>query len=161
MATDNNSPNKPPSLVCAVGSETTSLQDDEIREKLHSFLDDLGPREDVFLLPPDYTRFHSQAGKITSMISEYYGYTKNTDETKAVPKVQIMPALGTHTPMTNEQIKNMFGEDLAAKDPSPFLVHDWRNDVETIGQVPSEMVWRSMLVTALKQDGISRFLFCS
>ena len=29
---------------------------------------------------------------------------------------------------------------LAAKDPSPFVVHDWRNDVETIGHVPSEMV---------------------
>lgn len=128
------------SLICAIGSETTSLQDDEIRTKLYAVLDQIGPREDVFLLPPDFTRFHSQAGKITSMIAEYYGYIKNTDESKEVPKIQIMPALGTHAPMTKEQIKTMFGEELAAKDPSPFLVHDWRNDVETIGHVPGEMV---------------------
>lgn len=128
------------SLICAIGSETTSLQDDEIRTKLYAVLDQIGPREDVFLLPPDFTRFHSQAGKITSMITEYYGYIKNTDESKEVPKIQIMPALGTHAPMTKEQIKTMFGEELAAKDPSPFLVHDWRNDVETIGHVPGEMV---------------------
>ena len=100
------------SLICAIGSETTSLQDDEIRTKLYAVLDQIGTREDVFLLPPDFTRFHSQAGKITSMITEYYGYIKNTDESKEVPKIQIMPALGTHAPMTKEQIKTMFGEEL-------------------------------------------------
>jgi nickel-dependent lactate racemase len=141
MASDNSHDSqKPPSLVCALGSETAALQDDEIREQLHSFLDALGPREDVFLLPPDFTRFHSQAGKVTSMIAEYYGYINNKNNNKTVPKIQIMPALGTHNPMTQEQIETMFGEELAAKDPSPFLVHDWRNDVETIGYAPSEMV---------------------
>jgi nickel-dependent lactate racemase len=34
----------------------------------------------------------------------------------------------------------MFGDKLASKDPSPFLVHDWRNDVVTIGEAPAEMV---------------------
>lgn len=131
---------KSQSLVCAVGSETTSLQEGDIRDQLYSFLDKLGPRDDVFLLPPDFTRFHSQAGLITSMIAEYYGYIKNTDNTKAVPKMQIMPALGTHAPMTKEEIHKMFGEHLAKKEPTPFLVHDWRNDVETIGHVPNEMV---------------------
>ena len=42
--------------------------------------------------------------------------------------------------MTEEQIKNMFGEKLAGKEPNPFLVHDWRNDVVTIGHAPKEMV---------------------
>jgi nickel-dependent lactate racemase len=137
-------PPPPPSLVCAIGSETTALSDDEIRSQINSFLDALGPREDVLILPPDYTRFHSQSGKITSMIAEHYGYIKNnTDESTQggpVPKVQILPALGTHAPMTQEQIHIMFGEELASKDPSPFLVHDWRNDVETIGYVPEQMV---------------------
>jgi hypothetical protein len=45
--------------------------------------------------------------------------------------------------MTKEQIKIMFGEDLAAAEPSPFLVHDWRNDVETIGYVSNEMVLKA------------------
>jgi len=34
----------------------------------------------------------------------------------------------------------MFGQALAQKEPSPFLVHDWRNDVLTIGYAPAEMV---------------------
>jgi nickel-dependent lactate racemase len=132
---------KLPSVVRAVGSETTALQDEEIKKQLHSFLEMLGPKEDVLLLPPDFTRFHSHSGKITEMITDYYGYINNDDQHKTdIPSVQILPALGTHAPMTQSQIKNMFGAELAAKDPSPFLVHDWRNDVVTIGHAPKEMV---------------------
>ena len=47
-----------------------------------------------------------------------------------------MPALGTHSPMTDEQISIMFG-----KTPkSLFRVHDWRHDVVTLGRVPGEYV---------------------
>jgi hypothetical protein len=42
---------KPKSLVCAIGSETTSLQDDEIRSQLHKLLDALGEQEEILLLP--------------------------------------------------------------------------------------------------------------
>jgi hypothetical protein len=146
----------PPSLFCSLGSESTSLTDEEIKGKLWAFLDALGAREDVLILPPDYTRFHSQAGKLTSFISEYYNFTKpkNIDETdepvakkikvghtsESSPSIQILPALGTHKPMTQKEIKSMFGEELALKIPSPFIVHDWRNNVVTIGHSPSEMV---------------------
>ena len=60
------------------------------------------------------------------MVYDYYGDTL-TD---------VMPALGTHTPMTPEQIKTMFGHVPAEK----FRDHDWRNDVRTIGTIPSEYV---------------------
>jgi nickel-dependent lactate racemase len=129
-----------PSLVCADGSPSRSLSDEDIRKHLFSFLDQLGPKDDVLLLPPDFTRFHSQSGKITSMIAEYYGHIKSSGNEKALPKLQIMPALGTHAPMTQEQIEIMYGKELASLDPSPFLVHDWRKDVETIGHAPNEMV---------------------
>jgi nickel-dependent lactate racemase len=128
------------SLFCATGSETTKLTDEEIKSTVSRFLDTLGPREDVLMLPPDYTRFHSQAGKITQFVAEYYGYTRATIPTNTNTDIHIMPALGTHAPMTPQQIKSMFGDALAAKRPSPFLVHDWRNDVVTIGHVPAEMV---------------------
>jgi nickel-dependent lactate racemase len=152
-------PPPPPSLVCAIGSETTALSDDEIHSQINSLLDALGPREDVLILPPDYTRFHSQSGKITSMIAEHYGYIKNTDESaqRPVPNVQILPALGTHAPMTQEQIHSMFGEDLASKDPSPFLVHDWRNDVETIGYVPEQMVRVGVFLSSLERKRLEYF----
>lgn len=132
---------KPGSLFCAIGSESTKLQDEEIREIVSRFLDTLGPREDVLMLPPDYTRFHSQAGKITQFVAEYYNYIPKSFEHKTVDTdIHIMPALGTHAPMTYQQINSMFGEALAARSPSPFMVHDWRNDVVTIGHVPAEMV---------------------
>jgi nickel-dependent lactate racemase len=54
--------------------------------------------------------------------------------------LQIMPALGTHLPMSQIQITKMFGMELASLSPSPFIIHDWRNDVITIGHVPSYMV---------------------
>lgn len=135
------------SLFCELGSESTALSDEQIREQLTSFLDVMGEREDVLILPPDYTRFHSAAGKITRKICEYYNFVKSEGEpeekkTKTTnrPNIQILPALGTHAPMTKTQISSMFGEQLGAKDPSPFLVHDWRNDVVTIGHVPNKMV---------------------
>eukprot|EP00956_Cyclotella_meneghiniana_P029812 scaffold73360_cov61-Cyclotella_meneghiniana.AAC.10 len=34
----------------------------------------------------------------------------------------------------------MFGSQLANKTPSPFVVHNWRSDVVSIGHAPSSMV---------------------
>jgi hypothetical protein len=145
-----------PNLVCAVGSETTALGDDELRKSLADFLDRLGERDDVLLLPPDFTRYHSQAGLITQMICEHYKFIPSSRSTSPpaekiakidesveaskVPKIEILPALGTHAPMTSNEIRKMYGNALADKDPSPFLVHDWRNDVVTIGEAPASMV---------------------
>lgn len=138
-------------LVCAVGSETTALSDEDLRKHIYAFLDSVGEKEDVLILPPDYTRFHSQAGKLTRMTAEYYNFIPSDDvvgesqpkkkrKSSNAPNIDILPALGTHAPMTNEQIKIMYGEKLAEKKPNPFFVHDWRNDVETIGYAPKEMV---------------------
>ena len=134
MTTSEKNRSQMPSLFCAIGSETASLQDHEIRGHVNTFLDALGPVDEVCLVPPDFTRFHSQAGKITQMITEYYyGSTTNhakTDAaaTAAIPKIQIMPALGTHTPMTKEQIQSMqnflkyvAGENQTIYDAEKFL----------------------------------------
>jgi nickel-dependent lactate racemase len=102
----------------------------EMRSHLQSFLENLGytPRR-VLLVPPDITRFYSEAGPITQ-------YLYNTcSETAEI--VHILPALGTHTPMTKEQIQAMFGQDIPME---KFLVHDWRDGVKKIGTVPAEYV---------------------
>ena len=155
----------PPSLVCAIGSKGATLSDDDIKSHLIPFLESLGPREDVLILPPDYTRLPSQAGKITRFISDYYNFTTTTTTTTTTgsgakndepaskkaksnasscsesrPNITILPALGTHAPMTSQQIRSMFGDALADKQPDPFVVHDWRNDVVTIGTAPADMV---------------------
>ncbi len=108
------------------GSSSTSLSADDLRNGLFEALDKLGEKQKVLAIPPDFTRFPSRAGELTEFSWEYYG-DKLTD---------ILPALGTHTPMTKSQIDTMFG-----KTPQElFRVHDWRNDVKTLGYVPAEYV---------------------
>lgn len=108
------------------GSTETSLSAKDMKEGLFAALNQLGGKNKVLVIPPDFTRFPSKAGELTEFSWEYYG-NKLTD---------ILPALGTHTGMTDEQISKMFGNT----PPSLFRVHDWRNDVITLGQVPDKFI---------------------
>jgi nickel-dependent lactate racemase len=108
------------------GSATTYLTSDDIKHGVYKALDKLGKRSKVLAVPPDFTRYHSRAGKITSLVHSYYK-EKLTD---------ILPALGTHAPMNSEQIAEMF----PGVPENLFRVHDWRNDVVNAGEIPSELV---------------------
>ncbi len=113
-------------ILFSQGSVTTRLAAEHIKSGLFEALAKLGPRQRVLVIPPDFTRFHSQAGLLTQLVYEYYG-----DKLAAV-----LPALGTHSPMSEKQLREMFGSmplDL-------FKVHDWRNDVITLGTVPPDYV---------------------
>ncbi len=114
------------SLYCAVGSLDTDLSSQQLNDLLTESLAKLGPRNKVLAVPPDQTREHSRAGELTRYAWQYYG-----DRLKA-----ILPALGTHTAMRPDQITHMFSEvpqDL-------FRVHNWRTDIETLGEVPAEYI---------------------
>ncbi len=82
----------------------------------------------VLILPPDFTRMYSGAGKITAF---YYEMLKDTCQ------VDVMPALGTHVPMTKEECDTFF---LGKVPFESILVHNWRTDVVKIGEVPAEFV---------------------
>ena len=114
------------SLYYASGSPTTQLSVAEVRQALSEAFAKLGPRKKVMALPPDFTRFHSQAGLITQLVHEHYG-ERLTD---------VLPALGTHTPMTESQIAGMFGD----MPRSLFRIHDWRSGLVTLGEVPADFV---------------------
>jgi len=86
----------------------------------------LGPRNNVLAVPPDQTREHSRSGELTRYAWKHYG-----DRLKAV-----LPALGTHTAMRPDQITHMFGE----VPQNLFQVHNWRTDIETMGEVPTEFI---------------------
>ena len=103
------------------------LTQEEIRSALLQSLSGRDLRK-VLILPPDFTRFHSGAGFITNV---YY----HTLTEKGV-KVDILPALGTHEPMTPAQLSAMFG-DIPQE---VFLVHDWRRDVVKIGEIPGDFL---------------------
>ena len=51
-------------------------------------------------------------------------------------EIDILPALGTHVPVTREEAAAMFGDIPYER----FKVHSWRTDVEKIGVVPGEYV---------------------
>lgn len=110
----------------AAGSETTSLTADDFREALRTTFAAIGPRERVLLLPPDATRLFSRAGELTVLCRELLG-DRVTD---------IMPALGTHSPMKPHQLDHMF----PGVPHELFRPHRWRTDVVTLGEVPAEFV---------------------
>ncbi|MCM8712008.1 lactate racemase domain-containing protein [Clostridium sp. SYSU_GA19001] len=94
----------------------------------------------VLLLPPDFTRMHSGAGKITNM---YYNMLKK------ICQVDIMPALGTHEAMSKSEWEDFFGEYIPF---SCMVVHNWRNDVVKIGEVPGDYV--SFISEGLVEEAI-------
>ncbi len=108
------------------GSPQSNLSADDLRKGLYEALEKIGEKKKVLVVPPDFTRFPSRAGELTEMSWNYYGDVL-TD---------ILPALGTHTPMTDDQISTMFGDTPREL----FREHDWRNDVITLGRVPGEFV---------------------
>ena len=113
-------------LYYARGSKDDCITPDEVRAALAQVFDAMGEKRRVLAIPPDFTRANSYAGPITEMVYDYFG-DRLTD---------IMPALGTHTPMTEEQLDAMFGH----VPHSLFRVHDWRNDVVTVGEVPASYI---------------------
>ncbi len=108
------------------GSETAALSSREIHDALFDALASLGTRRRVLALPPDFSRCHSGAGELTRFALEFFG-----------PRLAaVMPATGTHRPMTDCEIQTMFGGIPA----DLFHAHDWKKDLATLGEVPAEFV---------------------
>jgi len=108
------------------GSENTVIGPNDLEYGIYAALVKLGPRKKVLVVPPDFTRFHSRAGDITTLLYNYY--KENLKD--------ILPALGTHSPMTAGEISKMY----RGVPGELFRIHDWRNDVVTVGTVPEEFV---------------------
>jgi nickel-dependent lactate racemase len=109
--------------------EELSIQSDELQQLVFQCLERAGELKKVLLLPPDHTRLNSMAGPITAMVYEKLS--------RAGVQVDILPTLGTHNPMTEAQLRMMFGATIPL---DAFHVHDWRNDVVCKGVVPGEML---------------------
>ena len=104
------------------------IDDQRLGAALQLGLQRLGRRRRVLLLPPDITRLHSRAGDLTRHIWEHWG------ESVAA----IMPTLGTHRPMTAQEIDTMF----AGVPAGLFRTHDWRGDVVELGRAPASLIER-------------------
>jgi nickel-dependent lactate racemase len=110
-------------------AKVTGFDRTEIEATVTASLADKGQLNRVLLLPPDYTRMYSGAGMLTAI---YYRTLTSRDVI-----VDVMPALGTHAPMTPEEVEAFF------EGAVPFdrvIHHDWRNDVIKLGEVPAGFV---------------------
>ena len=117
------------SIFAEKGSASTAISDEQLRELVRSTIAQTGKTiKKLLLLPPDHTRLNSRAGRITEIIYEEYAGSCQID---------IMPALGTHSPMGNAELELMFGKKIPKK---LFKVHDWRNDVVRLGTASSEFI---------------------
>ena len=107
--------------------EEQGLSREEIRAALLQSLEGRTLRH-ALIIPPDFTRFHSNAGYITNVY--YHALTEMGCE------VDILPALGTHVPVTQEEAAIMFGDVPYEK----FIPHNWRTDVMRLGEVPADFL---------------------
>ena len=81
----------------------------------------------VLLLPPDITRMHSGAGRLTEML-----YNLLAGEAD----VHVIPTLGQHVPHTPEENRQMFGSI-----PNERIhAHDWRGGCVEVGEIPGRFV---------------------
>ena len=114
------------SLYYAYGGPQAELSPEFMDQALSQALDQLGDRRRVLAVPPDGSRFHSQAGLLTQHAYRYYG------ERLAC----VLPALGTHNTMPPAALTRMFGDI----PHSFFAVHNWRTDVVTLGELPASFI---------------------
>jgi nickel-dependent lactate racemase len=85
------------------------------------------PLKRVLLLPPDLTRAHSGAGRITETL--YRALAPTCD-------VHVIPTLGQHRPHTEEENRWMFGSIPHER----IHPHDWIGGVTPVGTIPASLV---------------------
>jgi nickel-dependent lactate racemase len=134
----------------ARGGANDNISIAEKREALDQALKVIGrPLGKVLVLPPDHTRLNSDAGELTRLLYELLS---------SKGEVDIMPTLGTHSPMTEAQLRMMFGDRIPL---TRFKVHDWRNGIRQVGEVSGKLIreWSDGIVDYDVLVQVSNLLF--
>ncbi|HPN38853.1 MAG TPA: lactate racemase domain-containing protein [Melioribacteraceae bacterium] len=114
-------------LYFSKGSKNTIISTEELKIAIEKAILKIGDKKSVLIIPPDFTRFHSQAGLITQHLYQFYGNKVN----------DILPALGTHFKINETERKHMFGDI----PENLFRIHNWKEDLTTLGEVPNEYIY--------------------
>lgn len=124
-ATDSTVPSQQPLL--ADGNPSRIITTDELRAHIDAIVNQhvaIVAAKRVLLVPPDHTRLYSRAGEITALFFERLerdGY-----------EVGVLPALGTHTAMTEADTKLLFGDTIPY---ARILHHKWQTDLVRLGEI--------------------------
>lgn len=111
------------------GSADRVITDKELYAHLDQLIESLAKDvKRLLILPPDHTRLNSRSGQITA-----YLYKELIDRCE----INIMPCLGTHFPMTKEQLHLMFGKEIPL---DAYMPHDWRNALVELGELPASRI---------------------
>ena len=121
------------------GAADLTIDSNRISELIDNMLEKLGNLNRVLILPPDFTRYHSYAGEITCMLYQ---------KLKRSSYIEIMPTLGTHLPMSDDELDMMY----TGIPHEVFKRHDWKNDIVRIGTI-------SLKLSESLQTGWLIFLF--
>src|SRR5215211_2538748 len=118
-----------------ISERESKISWDQLQALMHQAADEARARicshpKRVLLLPPDITRAHSGAGRLTEML--YQIFSREAD-------VHVIPTLGQHVPHTPEENARMFGSI-----PNERIhAHDWRGGCVPVGEIPADFVKQS------------------
>ena len=113
-------------VFVARGSVDESIGADELADLVGRAVEALHGTHRVIAIPPDITRVHSQAGPITDLVYARLGARLSA----------VLPALGTHAPMTDAEIASMY----PGTPRNLFRVHDWRRDPVELDRIGADFV---------------------
>jgi carbohydrate kinase (thermoresistant glucokinase family) len=112
----------------AEGSADTVIDEQRATAYVDELLDQLGVLRRVLLVPPDFTRFHSGAGSLSSAL---YRSLKRRGA-----HVAVLPATGTHVPVSDAERELMF----PGIPKSAFREHSFLSNLQHLGDVPAGFV---------------------
>lgn len=106
------------------GGTEAEISSQETQQFVREYLAQLpGKLKSVLVIPPDFSRYHSGAGDICAQFYRMLAPAVSVD---------LLPALGTHRPMTPDEVERMF----PGVPQERILVHDWQKGLCTTGEIP-------------------------
>ncbi|MBN1387246.1 MAG: DUF2088 domain-containing protein [Bacteroidales bacterium] len=113
-------------IYYSIEHEDKVIGPEKLKKAVIASIEAAGQGKPILIIPPDITRLHSGAGKITEIIwNEYRDKVKD-----------ILPATGTHKPMSESEMDMMYGNiphDI-------FRAHNCRKDIITLGKIPASFI---------------------
>lgn len=113
-------------LYLSYGGPKEVIDDRKLGILLGELFDRFENASRILAVPPDFTRYHSRAGRICELL--YHRFPSAVTD--------VLPALGSHEPMSPTQVGKMFG----TLPPDLIRKHRWRQDTVTLGRISEKYI---------------------